>query len=569
MLNMLLRRVDLPAASEIIGLEFDNFYRVMPEQGLVFGGAIRDIVAGGIPERDIDVMVDPTIAEEVVKRVAESAWWTRKNKAKMPSPRVALAYSKEGNHLQEQMNALYPRWRTHVVQGRSELFGMDGNGNKPMAAKKPYPTVGGGAPAIGGGYAKFGTGRPMIGNPYGENGVLSDKNTFINEDGRELQIVVAAKSFEKDPLISAMLAAKRVDLICCGFVMDIGGIVYETVDGAEEQAKEKVLRVNQELSHFDVPALTKRITGLVERGWKDEVDWDFVKDRNKAFHDAKKAKPRRAKKVSNPKCYLRYVPKKQELVVSFASKILPVQQQDHAKTFVQHLPGGLFPKRYKRGVGYQVVCTVPAAKMKDGKPSPEILEEFRHQAHMIANAVHLTIVDRTLGLDHPVGKAKPKPQMAPMAAKVAKKPQTAPRKWRPFGKESMHYAAPKEAYHATDNMKEYMMAEPADWALAEPMHVKAPDEMAKPLKGRVVTLTVDAAKGVPNFLEKAMKGDTAELEARIKKVAEAGGVTEKDNQIYVDLEALKNEDMLGLANEMLFEMKADFDGDMEAEEPDE
>lgn len=100
---------------------------------------------------------------------------------------------------------------------------------------------------------------------------LKTMMVFTDVDGCKVQVMtVDSKKEPKD-------MAREVDLRCCGFVMDHNAQIFELIDGAVEDCNQKILTLNEVGKYCSNLDLAKeRISKLVKRGWKSEVNLDLL-----------------------------------------------------------------------------------------------------------------------------------------------------------------------------------------------------------------------------------------------------------------------------------------------------
>ena len=182
-----IKLIDIPHAAEIIAERFDNALELMGEDGIVYGGAIRDLVAGEPIAGDLDIAVNyygyPVIFQEFSKN---------------------------------------PKWTKVAVNGR-----------RPKAEPVPYAETGKkGMPGRLTLTTSYGSSR---GDSYRKIMPISDVVTFETFDKARVQIVrVKNSGFSNmsDPFEATFKLAREADLRCCSLAMNTLGKIFELVDGA-------------------------------------------------------------------------------------------------------------------------------------------------------------------------------------------------------------------------------------------------------------------------------------------------------------------------------------------------
>lgn len=228
------REIEVPYIREILAERFDNFAELMTEGSVVFGGAIRDIIAGVSMNGDLDIAVDPRNFKFIVDNFRYSPKWT-------------LVYKDE--------------------EGR------------PRPQK---PSIKSGKPSK---YKGIGLKLKKV-NKYPESMKIGGVITFCTIDNIKVQII-SAKGMESKSLYSAMDVARNVDLRCCALCMDTNGVVYEVVEGAEEDCLNRRLNICK-LEAIDFKRTEARIRKLTRRGWSSDINMDKLRADLKKIEVARK-----------------------------------------------------------------------------------------------------------------------------------------------------------------------------------------------------------------------------------------------------------------------------------------
>lgn len=139
-------------------------------------------------------------------------------------------------------------------------------------------------------------------NPYKNSNLnISDVTTFESVNGARAQIILTTggtSPLHADQRINESISiAKKVDIICCGLVMNRDGKVFEVVKGAYNDCKDRVLNFNKStmkaIEIANIENLARRVVKLENRGWKSNIN---VKDiANKQKKILKMIKQRKAK----------------------------------------------------------------------------------------------------------------------------------------------------------------------------------------------------------------------------------------------------------------------------------
>jgi len=253
-LSFYIENLDTPWVLETIAEKFDNATDLLTTNSVVYGGAVRDALAGLELLGDLDIAVTADEAGRLNNAFKNSVKWvmTHIDGKRQPQTLPRLNASAK--------DAPGGGWRPSSMPRLS---------SRPMSARNAG---------------------------YGRHVPISSLTTFTTIGGAKVQIMVS-KSPHKGKFDNALYVPRNVDIRCCGVAMDIDGNVYEVVKGAYQDCKDKVLRVNKLTSALDVPRMIDRIAKLEKRGWKNEIN---VKEVEKKVNTLV-AKEKRAEKARRKK----------------------------------------------------------------------------------------------------------------------------------------------------------------------------------------------------------------------------------------------------------------------------
>jgi hypothetical protein len=208
---------------EAIGELFDGILEQMTPNSVVYGGAVRDCLAGLELLGDLDIAVSRQEFSELSKRIQTS-----------------------------------PKWLPKDVSNYNPHEHEEG----PGGAKKPWH------------HLVSSPSRPKLGGSGGmarELAPMSGVCEFVGANGREVQLITS-KQHTKDPFQDAVYMARMVDIVCCAMIMTADGRIFEAVPGAYQDCRDRVLRVNDSSATLFIEALPNRVLKLVERGWDNKID---------------------------------------------------------------------------------------------------------------------------------------------------------------------------------------------------------------------------------------------------------------------------------------------------------
>lgn len=228
-------KIDMPNVIELISETFDGVLDYMFPGMLVFGGALRDIIAGFGLHHDLDIAASHSEGKKFIQYLETSSKWVEEC--------VVDQYKKQAKIMKDKTS--------DIVSPHSMENGMlDLDRNLPCIIK------------------------PKFSN-YGN---VQSVRTFINSSGRKLQIIIGKSNLFTLKEHPPVLIVKDVDFICCGIIMDIDGNVYEIIEGAKDDCIKKVLRINKN-ADIEFHNLNERIKKLTNRGWKSEINLAQIRQR--------------------------------------------------------------------------------------------------------------------------------------------------------------------------------------------------------------------------------------------------------------------------------------------------
>lgn len=235
--NYIAELPDTDHVMEMINERFDGALDFLTEFSLVYGGAVRDVLAELPMEGDLDISAARCDFSKVVRTFRQSPKW--QNASAKDAAFIAAQYGIPGMTL--------PDIRSQPNRPTSNILAME---------------------------------------------------AFESYRGRKAQIAVHVKELE-DPAMEALALARGADIVCCGVAMFSDGRVFEVIPGAFEDCKNRVLRLNELAEVLHIDALESRIRKLATRGWKSEIDIrsETIKERRKKKRE-EAARRKKASKMS-------------------------------------------------------------------------------------------------------------------------------------------------------------------------------------------------------------------------------------------------------------------------------
>ena len=216
--------------AEALAERFDqSIFDIMPDDSLIYGGSIRDILAGLPMKGDLDIA--------------------------LPSTKLANV---------KQILSDHPKW-VEVVEDNT----------KPVEIEAPEETPDPAEPAVYDEVVEITSSPSGItfaevtkNKVYKKETKIEDIANFVGPNGVEMQLISAGHSDGplKNVSYSVVELIRKVDVVCCGVVMDKRGRVFEALDGAFEDCLNKVLRFNKLIiKTASMDCLMRRIEKLEKR----------------------------------------------------------------------------------------------------------------------------------------------------------------------------------------------------------------------------------------------------------------------------------------------------------------
>lgn len=197
---------------ELISEQFDDAMNMMTPNSVIYGGAVRDCLAGKDLIGDLDIAVSESECTTMINKFVKNPKW------------VNVSNKGSGTHYKKFGSA-------------PTLFGLP-----PRRGTSPR--------------------TPQI-------------MTFKTLGNKTVQIIILSPT-EDDPFQTVTTMVKQVDIVCCGVILTNDNKVFEVVPNAYKDCKKHVLHLNNMDYVKDIDSFKQRIEKLSERGWINEINIDKV-----------------------------------------------------------------------------------------------------------------------------------------------------------------------------------------------------------------------------------------------------------------------------------------------------
>lgn len=193
---------------ELISEQFDDAMNMMTPNSVIYGGAVRDCLAGKDLEGDLDIAVSASECTSMINKFVRNPKW--------------INISNKDNEL-----------RYKGFDPVDILF-----------TETPRKRLGPKVPQI---------------------------MTFETLGNKTVQIIILPPTCN-DPFQTVTNMVKQVDIVCCGVILTNDNKVFEVVPNAYKDCKEHILRLNNVCYTKDIENFKQRIEKLSERGWINKID---------------------------------------------------------------------------------------------------------------------------------------------------------------------------------------------------------------------------------------------------------------------------------------------------------
>lgn len=199
---------------ELISEQFDDAINMMTKNSVIYGGAVRDCLAGKDLIGDLDIAVSASECNTMINKFVKN-----------------------------------PKW-------------VNISNNNRISAEC---------------YKKFGTVSPFFTIPSRKSVFQTAPQimTFRTLGNKTVQIIILSPT-DNDPFQTVTTMVKQVDIVCCGVILTNDNKVFEVVPNAYKDCKKHVLRLNNVCYVKDVDNFKQRIEKLSERGWINEININKV-----------------------------------------------------------------------------------------------------------------------------------------------------------------------------------------------------------------------------------------------------------------------------------------------------
>lgn len=234
MMNDYIKEIDASWVIEVIAERFNHSsLNNVTVDALVYGGAVRDALAGLPLIGDLDIVASPQESRLIASLFGKSYKWTgvrNKPRTKVDFPNFPSSPKKiEPIPAPERHNRHIGEYESHLIEKTAKKY--------------------------------------VSKNKYTEIPTVKNVMTYETINGIQVQII-SAKSYE-----DVYNTVRNVDIVCCGVAMNGDGHVYELVEGAHKDCQDRILNVNHNsLGIVSIERLINRIDDFIKRGWKSNID---------------------------------------------------------------------------------------------------------------------------------------------------------------------------------------------------------------------------------------------------------------------------------------------------------
>lgn len=197
---------------ELISEQFDDAMNMMTPNSVIYGGAVRDCLAGKNLLGDLDIAVSASECTTMINKFVKNPKW------------VNVSNKLSGAHY------------------------------KKFGAVPHF------------------FGEPQRTSSYTKTPQIMSFKTLGN---KTVQIIILEPTGD-DPFQTVTTMVKQVDIVCCGVILTNDNKVFEVVPNAYKECKKHVLHLNNACYVKDIDNFKRRIEKLSERGWINEININKV-----------------------------------------------------------------------------------------------------------------------------------------------------------------------------------------------------------------------------------------------------------------------------------------------------
>lgn len=202
--------------AEMISEKFDDALNMMTKNSVIYGGAVRDCLAGKELIGDLDIVVFTREYHILVDRFVKN-----------------------------------PKWVLTSINDESQKSTYDYKVCGPWDEVSPFKT------------STLLRRSPKV--PY--------LTVFKTLDNRMVQIISPPLFTDGNTSFQTLLHfTKQVDIVCCGVIFTNDNEVFEVVPNAYNDCKNHILHLNDSFDVVNLEHLKARIKKFVSRGWINDIN---------------------------------------------------------------------------------------------------------------------------------------------------------------------------------------------------------------------------------------------------------------------------------------------------------
>lgn len=296
-----MREINKPWLAEIIMERFGTTpFNLMGERCLIYGGAVRDALAGLPLLGDLDIATPQEAFSSVFSNFNKSVQWTKTNCSRKKQERSnefrtpPLPGERAEEVVEKAPMPVDPAGAPVTFAPARVTRSTSATTNRAESTRESAPIMTEKYRRFRAFVERYHQSQTSESGGYGNNRRILGTACFVGVGGAVVELI---KMKNLDDLPGAI--AREVDMVCCGLTMDNKGRVFEVVEGAEEDCERKVLRVSESAVMDSEKNLMARVDRLEERGWKSLIDLKSI--RKKVAKRSVKTEKNARVQVKNPR----------------------------------------------------------------------------------------------------------------------------------------------------------------------------------------------------------------------------------------------------------------------------
>ena len=230
---------DISWVIEVISEKFDNAINLMTANSMIYGGAIRDCLAGKDLDGDLDILVPVDEYSILVNRFINNSKWIPVKESQKDTFYNYVDLSFNTDSIVKSLHKNIPKSKSRATKENKKTNIR--NTDELTSINTPYLT------------------------------------SFKTLGNRVVQIISPC-TMNGNYFQTLIHYAKQVDIVCCGMILTNEGRLFEVVPNAYKDCKNNILHINPSCIDGNVEKLKSRIKKFISRGWNNDINKQTIRN---------------------------------------------------------------------------------------------------------------------------------------------------------------------------------------------------------------------------------------------------------------------------------------------------